>query len=141
MRYERYERLWERLLIALDDWTSAREVRPGRIEVTVPDASAGERQVQIVMTSDEWDDMASVAFGGFEYAFDHVKDRLVSMGASETFAVYSFYDLVPSTTPELPEDPEELRLDELAREHPEGFGRWVALDDASTIQSEFKPPA
>ncbi len=137
----KYDRLWERLVDALDGWTSAREVEPGRIEVSLPDTGAGERQVQIVMTPDEWVDMASVAFGGFDYAFDHVRDRLASMEAAETFAVYSTYDLVSSTTPELPVDREELRLDELAREHPEGFGRWVAANEDGTIQDEFKPPS
>ncbi len=136
-----YERLWERLLDALNEWTSAREVEAGRIEVLLRSAGAGERRVQIVMTPDDWDDMASVTFGGFEYAFDHVKDRLMSMEATETFAVYSFYDLVPSSTPQLPIGPDELRLDELARQHPEGFGRWVALNDDGTIQDEFKPPS
>lgn len=137
----KYDRLWERLVDALDGWTSAREVEPGRIEVSLPDTGAGERQVQIVMTPDEWVDMASVALGGFDYAFDHVRDRLASMEAAETFAVYSTYDLVSSTTPELPVDREELRLDELAREHPEGFGRWVAANEDGTIQDEFKPPS
>ncbi len=136
-----YDRLWERLLDALNEWTPAREVEPGRIEVLLRSAGAEERRVRVVMTPADWDDMASVAFGGFEYAFDHVKDRLMSMEATETFAVYSFYDLVPSPIPQLPIDPEELRLDELAREHPEGFGRWVALNDDGTIQDEFKPPS
>ena len=41
----RYERLWERLLEALDEWAAAREVAPGRIEVALPDrpgAPAGD---------------------------------------------------------------------------------------------------
>lgn len=130
-----YDRLWERLLDALNEWTSAREVEPGLIEVSLPDTGVGERQIQIVMTPDEWDDMASVAFGGFDDAFDHVRARLASMEAAETFAVYSTYDLVSSTTPELPVDPDDLRLDELARQP------RTASVAGSRLKDEVEPPS
>lgn len=56
----------------------------------------------------------------------------------ERFLVYRQYELVPSSTPHLPVDPEDIRLDELARQHPEGFGHWVVLDRDSNVLDEFR---
>ena len=134
-----YDRLWERLIEALDEWTEARQVAPGRIEVVLPEKGTDRRHVQIVMTPDEWDDIASVAFGGFEYALDYVKEMLARLSDSEKFAVYTTYDLAPSDTPELTEDPQTLRLRELAREHPEGIGRWIARDPESGEADAYRP--
>lgn len=122
----RYERLWARLIEALDEWTSARQVAPGRIEVALPGAGTELRRVQIVMTPDQWEDMAGVAFGGFEHAIVSVKESLNQLEDAYEFLVYSTYDLVPSVAPELPLDPDVERLDTLARQHPEGIGRWFA---------------
>lgn len=41
------------------------------------------------MTPDQWDDMASVAFGGFEHAFEYLRDTLESIEGPEDFLVYS----------------------------------------------------
>jgi hypothetical protein len=55
----------------------------------------------------------------------------------ERFLVYDDYELVPSATPTLPVDPDEIRLAELARQHPERC-RWVAEDPDGTVQDEFR---
>ena len=90
------------------------------------------------MTPDEWDTMAGTVFGGFEFAFDYVKETLAAWDAFYHYAVFSTYDLVPSETPEVPMDPQLQRLQELAREHPEGIGGWFTYDGEGTRQ-EFRP--
>ena len=59
---------YQRLVRDLDGWTSASQVAPGRIRVSVPQAGGGRRTVVIVMTPAEWDDMLSVAHGSFDSA-------------------------------------------------------------------------
>jgi hypothetical protein len=130
--------MWERLIAALDEWTSAHEVGPGRIEVVLPDTGTGSRSAQIVMTPEQWSDMAGTVFGGFDYAFDYVTETLAGMREPDIFAIFSTYDLVPSQTPTLPEDPQIQRLQELAREHPKGIGGWFTYDREGTSQ-EFRP--
>src|SRR4051812_17122234 len=56
----KYERLWERLIESLDDWTSATEARSGQIEVALPHSGIPARRPLIVITPDEWDDMVTV---------------------------------------------------------------------------------
>ncbi len=58
-----YERLWERLLEFLNNWSTAVEVEPGRIEVTLDNPDGSKRGVEILMTPDEWDDMVTGAEG------------------------------------------------------------------------------
>jgi hypothetical protein len=59
----------------------------------------------------------------------------------EAFLVYRDYELVPSATPALPVDQEDALLDELARERPEGFGRWIAADRDRSGRAELDPPS
>jgi hypothetical protein len=119
------ERLWERLVESLDAWTSASQVAPGRIEVAL--AGAGpERRAVIVMTPDEWDEMATVMWGDFDDAVADVKRTLGRLRRGERFAVYEQYRLEPSCEPTLPQDATAAHMEELLRRHPEGFGRWTA---------------
>jgi hypothetical protein len=133
------EHLWERLLEFLNSWSSAAEVSPGRIEVTLEQPDGTPRLVEIVMTPDEWDDMAAVAWGDFDDAVQKVRKTVLGLGSRERFLVYRDYDLHPSATPDLPADPEIEHLDELARQHPEGFGRWVVRDRDGNVLDEFRP--
>ncbi len=91
------------------------------------------------MTREEWDDMVSIPFGEFGAAARAVRATALSMEEDEHFLVYEQYALVASSTPDLPVDPEEAHLAELARQHPEGFGRWVVLDDEGNVIDEFRP--
>lgn len=134
-----YERLWERLLDFLNGWASAREAGPGRIEVTVGPTER-PRTVTLVMTREQWDDLVTIPFGDFALAAGELRRRVLRLRGDQGYLVYRTYELVPSTTPVLPEDPDELRLQELARRHPEGFGRWVALDEAGDVVDELKSP-
>ncbi len=115
---------WDRLLEFLNGWCLAIEVAPGRIDVTLPERRGRPRSVEIRMTPDEWDDIASVAVGSFHDAAQMVREQLLGMRDGDKFLVYGQYDLTPLPAPELPIDPDEERLAELARQHPEGFGRW-----------------
>lgn len=134
-----YERLWERLIEFLNGWATAREVRPGRIEVTLP-RSGTPRTIELVMTHEEWDDLVTILHGDFDLAASTVKRSVLGVGADQRFLVYRTYELVPSLTPDLPEDPEDRQLQELARQHPEGFGRWVVLDKQGNVLDELRPP-
>ena len=94
---------YNRLVRDLDGWSSASEMAPGRIRVSVPQSGRGRRTVVIVMTPAEWEDMFTVAHGSVDSALDRVKQTLLSMKPDERFAVYADYGLEPSTTETLPE--------------------------------------
>lgn len=83
--------------------------------------------------------MASVVFGGFEYAFDYVKDTLSELDGPESFVVFWTYDLVPSLTPELPVDPRLTQFQELAKQHPEGIGGWFTYEADGITRHAFRP--
>lgn len=136
----RYERLWERLVESLSEVGAVSEPAPGRLVVAVDKADDDAGAIEVVMTRDQWDEMASVAFGEFDSAASYVRSRLLAQPRHERFLVYGSYDLVPSATPELPADPEEEHLTELARQHPEGIGHWVVLDSDGNEVDSFGPP-
>ncbi|WP_185996081.1 hypothetical protein [Nocardioides campestrisoli] len=133
-----YDRLWERLVEFLNDWGTATATEPGRITLTFAHPDDSTRTVEIVMTREEWDDMVSIPFGEFGAAVRAVREAALSMEEDEHFLVYEQYALVASSTPDLPVDPEEAHLAELTRQHPEGFGRWVVLDDEGNVIDEFR---
>ena len=135
-----YERLWERLLDFLNSWATARETGPGRVEVTWVASTGRPRTVTLVMSRQEWDDLVTIPYGDFDLAADGLRRQLLGLDGNEPYLVYRTYELVPSATPVLREDPEELRLQELARRHPEGFGRWIALDENGDVVDELRPP-
>jgi hypothetical protein len=118
---------WERLIESLDAWTWATETAPGRIAVSLPQGGVS-RHVVIVMTPDEWDDMAGVMWGNFDDAVQDVKRTLLALQPEEGFAVYSEYRLEPSTATALPV-PQEFT--------PEPDGEWVAYDREGGIASRF----
>jgi hypothetical protein len=121
------EQLWERLVESLNSWTSATEIAAGRIEVVLLGDEA-ERRAVIVMTPDEWDEMAAVMWGNVDDAVADVKRTLGRLRPDEQFAVYEQYRLEPSSGPTLPEDAETARMEALLRLHPGGFGRWNTTD-------------
>jgi hypothetical protein len=67
------------------------------------------------MTPDEWDYMVTIPWGDFDSAAQGVRKSVLGLRGQERFLVYGQYELVPSTTAELPVDPEEERLNERAR--------------------------
>ena len=117
---------WARLIEALDAWTSASEIAPGQIEsLCVQDETT--RQVVIVMTPDQWDDMPG-AMGATSTVRSETSKNLQRLQSHERFAVYSEYRSEPSTEPSLPEPPEFI---------PEPGGEWVAYDREGRIESRF----
>ncbi len=135
-----YERLWERLLEFLDGWSEATETAPGRLRLAFEDSEGSTRVVEILMSREEWDHLVTIPWGDFDLAAQEVRNAVLGLPDDKRFLVYESYELVPSATPDLPVDPEEARLDELARRHPEGIGRWVALDRDGHVSGELGPP-
>jgi hypothetical protein len=133
-----YERLWERLLEFLDTWATATEIGPGRIRVDFEKSPGWIRVVHILMTDDEWDDTVTVMWGSFDDAAREVRERILGLQPDERFLLYGQYELVPSATERLPVDPDVERLQQLARQHPEGFGTWVVLDKDGDVLDEFR---
>lgn len=135
-----YEGLWERLLEFLNTWATATEVGPARIRVDFADSSGATRAVDLLITADEWDETVTVMWGSFDDAAGQVRERILGLQQEERFLLYGQYELVASTTEHLQVDPELARLQELARQHPEGTGRWVVLDEDGTVLDGFTPP-
>jgi hypothetical protein len=136
-----YERLWERLLEFLNGWTVAAEVGPGRIEVTLQNADGSAKVVEILMAPGQWDEMVTIPWGDFDAAAQEVRRSVLMVKHHERFLVYAQYELVPSATPDLPVDTDQARLLELARQRPEGLGRWVVTDRTGKVLDEFHPPS
>jgi hypothetical protein len=137
----KYERLWERLLEHIDTWASAREIGPGRIAVNWQHADGDRHTTELVMTPHEWDDMVTVVYGDFDQAAEKVRYSVLDLPAGQRYLVYRTYQLIPSDSPVLPPDPEEIRLQELARRYPEGVGRWVVVGDDGNVVDELGPPS
>ena len=85
--------------------------------------------------------MVTIPFGDFDAAAQEVRATVLRMEELERYLVYGQYELVPSATADLPVDPQEARLSELARQHPEGIGRWVVLDRDGNVIDELGPLA
>jgi hypothetical protein len=80
----------------------------------------------------DWDDLVGIPFGVLETAIGSVLDQVRRLDPATPYLVYKNYELHPSDTPELPRDPEELRIEQWMREHPGQIaGQWYA----------FRPPA
>jgi hypothetical protein len=124
-----FERIWGRLLEFLNKWSEAVEVGPGRIRVSWEEADGSTRDVEILMTPEEWEEMVGVMWGGFGRELRaHLKDTVLGLQPQEHFLVYGDYALYPQATEEVPVDPDLARLEELSRQHPEGFGEWMTYD-------------
>jgi len=113
---------FEELVAALDEWTSAKEVAPGRIEVSIPDGE-GFRTVTIVMNEGEWDDVVGPMWGSVADAIDEVTRTLLTMTPDQNYARYEQYRLVPSTGATCPERP----IPTPTASNP-GGGKWFAYN-------------
>jgi hypothetical protein len=107
---QRYERLWERLLTLLGTLGEVDADTRGRLRLTID-----RREVEIVMTEAEWDELVTIPYGSFAGAALHLLHAISQAGAVDApFLVYDTYDLHPCATPE-PEEPEleaeRLRLE------------------------------
>lgn len=112
--------LWERWLAILNQLGTAVEPGPGRTWLTLDGPTGSTRDVEILMTPDEWSEMVGVMWGGYgPEVREYVEDTVLGLRPHERFLVYAQYTLVPSASEDLPVDEEFARLRELAREHPE----------------------
>jgi len=90
------------------------------------------------MTRDEWDDVVTVMWGSFDDAAEQVRERILALQPNQRFLVYGQYELIASVSESVPLDPDFERLQELARQHPEGVGTWVVLDEVGNVLDEFR---
>ena len=134
-----YDHLWERLLEFLNTWATATETGQGRVRVDFERPPGWKRVVHILMTADEWDGTVTIMWGSFDDAAREVRALILGLLPDERFLVYNQYELVPAATEHLPVDPDFARLQQLARQHPEGIGRWVVLDKDGKVADEFRP--
>ena len=116
-------------------------VTPERIKVVLATAGRDAREVQIVMSPDDWSCLWGTAMGDFDSAVTYVRSVLEGLSREHSFLVYDRYELHPSTTPNLPEDPEDARLREMLLQHPDGIkGRWVAYTGDGVAHPFPEPP-
>jgi hypothetical protein len=122
-------KLWSELLNLLHSLGSAREVAPGRIHLKL---QATGRDLEIVMTPEEWADMVSIVWGDVRDALSDVRLTALSVADGVRFLVYGDYRLEPSLTDALLPDPEDARL-----ERGTDLGSWVVLDDKGLVVDRF----
>jgi hypothetical protein len=109
---------YEELVGTLNDWTSATEVAAGRIEVSIRDGTS-TRTVTIVMTEDDFGDMAGPMWGSVTDAIEEVIRILLTMTPDQDYLLYGQYEVVPSTEPTWPERPKFMP-------EPGSGGGWFA---------------
>ena len=65
--------------------------------------------------------------GGVGYGVETVLDELRELPGAP-YAVFDTYELVPSETPELPPDPDQVSFEQWVRDHPDetAMGGWYA---------------
>jgi hypothetical protein len=118
---------WDGLVEALNGWADTRQVEDG-IEVTFTTSDGVRRTVQVVMTPDDWEELAWVIRG---VSPETLQDRILALPDDVPFLVCdSGVELVASQTRELPSD----SLDDF---RPEPGGRWVVTDGVGHVLSEF----
>lgn len=98
---------YEELISTLNQWTSASEAAPGRIEVSIPDG-ARFRTATIVMDEGQWSDMVGPMWGSVTDAIADVIRMLLTMTPDQDYALYEQYRLVPSTQAAWPEGPTSI---------------------------------
>jgi len=106
---------WNALVSVLNSSAVVTERQPCGLVVSADRDDGPAMVVEVVMTEDEWDDLVSIHWAHVEPAAQHVRDLVIGQPRNQRYLVYSQYELVPSATPELPEDPAFLRMQELGR--------------------------
>jgi hypothetical protein len=94
------------------------------------------RTVEIVMTVRDWSCMPTVH--GY-YPINEVLGQVSHQPEDVRFLVYNNqYELEPCVTPFLPPDPDELRMESLARQYPGGIpgAGWYAYPPSRPARDE-----
>lgn len=132
---------WERLIEFLNGFARAYAVGPDRIHVTLTDSEGGAtRDVRILMSPAQWSDLYGTIWGNFEDAARQIKESLSDLPPGHPFLIFHLYELVPSMTDQLPEDPEDARLREYLRNTPGGVGEWRAYRRDGSYAASSEPP-
>jgi hypothetical protein len=113
---------WSALVTTLQAVGLVEDREPHGLVVTREDT----RTVEIVMTREDWDELVSILHGtdarAVQSAAAGVRRLVLAQPAGHDYLVYTgTYELVPSETAELPPDPDLVRLQELAAQHPDGI--------------------
>lgn len=118
---------WNRLLESLSSWADAREVTGG-VEVTFKRPSGGHRTVELVLTPDDWDSLASVVQRDTPRS---VKERILALPEDQPFLVCDAgVELIGSATRDLPPD-------EAASFTPQPGGYWFFTDKTGKEVRQF----
>ena len=111
--------MWTTLVDALREIGAVEAREPhGLVVLTRVDGAA--TRVELVITPQEWDDLVGILWGDVDAAAEHVRGLVRGLPPGHRFLVCAQYELVPCRTPELPPDPDLVRLQELAAQHPDG---------------------
>jgi hypothetical protein len=102
---------WQRLIDYLDTWCTVTSATPGRIEVLLPRPGRLRGPAVILMTPDQWDDMASVMWGSLDEAAEDVRRSLEGL-IEWRYLLFGDYELNPSPTPEWSVDSGFVRVDD-----------------------------
>jgi len=119
---------WQHLVRELDAWASVTAIAPDSIAVSLNRAGRVQ-EVVIVMTPDQWDDLAGIMWGNVDDAVQDVIRTLESLEADERFAVYADYRLQPSRTSRLPDSTGVIE--------PTTGGEWVAVDPDGRVTNRY----
>lgn len=112
-----------------------------RIRVVLTADARDSREVQIVMSPDDWSCIWSTAYGDFDSAVAYVQGELESVPSEHGFLVYDCYELRPSTTATLAPHPEAARFREMLLQQPDGInGNWVACTSDGVAHPFPEPP-
>ena len=120
---------WRRLLDELRTLGPVAE-EDGRLRLILDEPGSGRREIVVVMTADEWDDLVGINWAqDVDGAARHVRLTVRDLWPEQRFLLYRHYALEPSEEPEFPPDPGSARLEAYLAEHPEDRGnlRWYPL--------------
>jgi len=98
------------------------------------------REVEILLSPDDWSSLYGTIWGELEGGAQQVKEALDELPDDHPFLIYKTYELHPSETETLPEDPDEARMREFMRDHPEGGGDRFAIDRQTNLPFPELPP-
>ena len=108
---------WELVVATLDRALPTVSVRPGLARVTVPTEDGLTRDVHLVMTVDDFEDMTVVDGDDLGFLVDRVVEALRAMPPHRHYLVYWQFSLAASRT--MPPSAEELdRAREAGRYRP-----------------------
>ena len=131
---------WAQLLQALRSRYAVDEPAEGRIVLTSRYRVHGPVEVELVMTPRDFSDLVSIPFGDLDPAIDYVLAEVAATPPTTPYLVYHLYELVPSSTPELPPDPGLERLRKLVEDAPPGSMGWFAYRPVGGGPKDGPPP-